>query len=311
MRLWMTGGTGFVGSNIMMAALNRGHQVMTTVHRFIAPADARYETEQVDMVDAAAVRSSVEAFRPDLVVHCAIMNDLAGMYANRRAGWDAYVEATRSTLAAAQAVDAAYVFISTDWVFDGTQGGADESTPPNPINLYGMYKFAGELITIEGGGAVARLSGVNGLHRCRPESPRGQDPGFGYFVASIADTLRIGKPFTVWESDKINMLATPSLASESAEMILEIGQRGSTGIFHCCGADIVGRMELAELTCDVFSLDRGLLVSGPPPPGSVPDVPIPYDTSITRPRTTEVLEGKPSSVGELLQRFRQEYEAAL
>ena len=127
----------------------------------------------MDLTDAAAVATSVRAFAPDVVVHSAILNDWARMYADRQLAWDTYVEATRSTIDAADEVGAAYVLVSTDWVFDGTQGGADESTPPNPINLYGFLKFASEMVVLERGGAVGRVSGVNGLHRARPTTPPG------------------------------------------------------------------------------------------------------------------------------------------
>ena len=59
---------------------------------------------------------------------------------NRRAAWDGYVGATRNVVDAAG--DAQVVLISTDWVFDGTQAGATEDEPPNPINVYGFLKAA-------------------------------------------------------------------------------------------------------------------------------------------------------------------------
>jgi dTDP-4-dehydrorhamnose reductase len=253
---------------------------------------------------------SVESHRPDVVVHCAILNDLAAMYRDRQTAWDSYVTATAITAEAAREAGAAYVVVSTDWVFDGTQAGADESTPPNPVNLYGVNKMASELVALDRGGAVARVSGVNGLHRARPQSPRRQDPGFGYFVASIVDALRQGRPFTVWESPGINMRATPSLAIESADMILDIGERRLDGVFHCCGATPVGRMELAELTCDVFGLDAALLTTGPPDLTGLEGVRIPFDTSITSPRTASMLGRVPTPVRELLMRFREELESA-
>ncbi len=309
-RLWLTGGTGFVGSNIVRAAVESGAVVLTTTHTFTPPADAGYRAERVDMTDGTALKASIDAFKPDVVIHCAILNDPERMLADRRGAWDSYVTATGVAADAARSVGASFVLVSTDWVFDGTQGGADEETPPNPINQYGVLKMAAEIVSIERGGAVARVSGVNGVHRARPTTPRSQDPGFGYFVASLVDDVSAGREFTVWESDAINMIATPSLASECAVMILDIAQRHLTGVFHCCGADAVGRMELALLTCDVFDLDESLVSSGPPPPNVFSATAIPYDTSITAPRTSDLLERKPTPVRSLIERFREEYESS-
>ena len=310
MRVWLTGGTGFVGSNIVHAALMGGHDVLTTTHSFQPPPDVAYRAERVDMTNSGEVTASVADYSPDVVVHCAIMNDFGDMYANRQDSWTAYVDATRHTAQAAADVGASFVLVSTDWVFDGTQGGADETTPPNPVNLYGVLKLASEMVALERGGAVARVSGVNGVHRARPETPRHQDPGYGYFVASLVDALRHDKPYTVWEADSINMRATPSLAIECGELILRIGERRLDGVFHTCGADAVGRMELAHLACEVFDLDPALVRSGPVPPDEMLPAPVPYDTSLTTPRTADLLDHPPTPIRELLRRFRAEYDAA-
>ncbi len=308
MRVWLTGGGGFVGSNVVRAALDAGHEVVTTAATFTPPEGAGYQVDHLDMTDESAVRASIDAFNPDLVINCAIMNDWAQLYADREAAWEAYVGATRHTSAGAADADATYVVVSTDWVFDGTQGGAHEDTPPNPINLYGALKMASEVVAIERGGAVARVSGVNGLHLARPATIRAQDRGFGYFVASIVDALEAGNPFTVWEAPEINMRSTPSLALECGEIMMMIGEQKATGIFHCSGADSVTRRELAELTCEVFDLDTGLLQYGPPDPDSLMAAPIPHDSSLTTPRTEKVLGHAPTPVRTLLERFRTQRE---
>lgn len=308
MRIWLTGGTGFIGSNIVRVALGLGHEVITTVHSFQPTADLPYRTTKVDITDPDAVKKSIAETRPDAVVHCAILNDYGRLYLDRRAGWDAYVSSTHSIAAAANAKGAPFVLVSTDWVFDGTQRLADEETPPNPVNLYGVLKLASEMVALENGGAVARVSGVNGVHYARPDLPRSQDVGFGYFVASLVDSLRRGRPFTVWLADDINMVATPSLASESAELIVRIVAESKTGVFHCCGRDAVGRLELAHLACDVFGLARSLVVTGPPDYAVRTAGLIPYDTSLAAPRTSALLNREPSSLRDLLARFRTEYD---
>lgn len=308
MSVWLTGGGGFVGSNIVRAALDAGHDVVTTASTFTAPEGAAYSAERVDMTDGDAVSASISSFGPDIVIHNAIMNDWQRMYADREGAWAAYVEATRHISAAADRAGAAFVLVSTDWVFDGTQPGAHEGTPPNPINLYGTLKAASEIVAIERGGAVGRVSGVQGLHLARPTTPWAQDRGFGYFTASIVEALSTGNEFTVWEADDLNIRATPSLALECGELMVQIGEQREHGVFHLCGADSVTRRELAELTCEVFELDPSLLRFGPPDPDANATAPIPYDTSLTTPRTDALLHRSATPVRALLERFRVQLE---
>jgi dTDP-4-dehydrorhamnose reductase len=299
-RVWVSGGSGFVGSNIV--------KVFTEHHGAVVVTPSHAE---VDLIDAAAVHASISESSPDAIVHTAILNDQERMLADRRAAWLAYVGATRNIVDAANVVGAKVVLVSTDWVFDGTQAGADESTPPNPINLYGVLKLASELVVTERArdGAVARISGVNGVHWARPDLPRSQDAGFGYFAASIVEALAAGQPFTVWESEDINMRATPTLASDCAELMWRIVDRDQHGIFHCCGGEAIGRRSLAELTAEVFELDPALLRSAPPPERTVDAMRVPYDTSITAPATRLALGVELPSVRDLLTRFRQERES--
>jgi dTDP-4-dehydrorhamnose reductase len=244
--------------------------------------------------------------QPDAIVHCAILNDWARMHADRELAWAAYVESTRSYADIAAERDIPFCLVSTDWVFDGTQRGATESTPPNPINLYGFLKAASEIVALDRGGTVARVSGVNGTHWARPTTPRAQDPGFGYFVASIVDALGRGEPFTVWEGDELNTVASPSLAAMCGEVIRAILAQRADGIFHCCGSDAVSRRELAEATIAAFELDRALLRFGPAPRESFAGQRIPHDTSISATATAERLGVPLLSIDEILEAFRTE-----
>lgn len=312
MRAYVTGGTGFVGSNIVKVFVDRhGVDVLCPVHRFV-PEEPAYAVEPLDLLDAEALRSSVRNAQPDVIVHSMILNDFARLYADRRLAWDSYVGTTETLADAANEVGAKLILVSTDWVFDGTQSRADETTPPNPVNYYGVLKVASEQVALARAdqAAVARVSGVNGVHWARPTTEREQDCGFGYFVLSLVDALSAGERFTVWEGADINMVATPSLASQCGELIHRIATvAGATGIFHCCGADATGRMELARAACAAFDLDPGLLTTGPADPDSMPGSPIPYDTSLGVDRTESVLGVAPLSTDDLLARFRLELES--
>jgi dTDP-4-dehydrorhamnose reductase len=311
-RVLVTGGAGFVGSNVVAAAASRGEEVVATARGLPPRPTPGCRYIQLDLLDRAATLGAVSDDRPDVIVHTAILNDFLGIYADRRLAWDSYVGVTRTLAEAANACGAALLTLSTDWVFDGTQGGADETTPPNPINYYGVLKAASELVTIERARdpIVLRVSGVMGTHRAGREVPREQDPGFGYFVSAVVDRLAAGRTFSVWESDSINSVAAPTLASMSAEWMLELAERGLRGTFHCCAADAVTRMQLAQETARVFDLDAQLLTSGQPDPAALPPAPIPYDTSLDAHATARALDAELPSVRELLERFRMERMAS-
>jgi dTDP-4-dehydrorhamnose reductase len=293
-RVYLTGASGFVGSNVARVFEAHGAELATPRH------------SDVDVTDRVAVRGSVVAFRPDAIVHCAILNDFGALYADRRAGWDAYVGATRNLVDAANDVGARVVLVSTDWVFDGTQGGASEVTPPNPINLYGFLKAASELVVTERAerGSVARIAAVQGW----PSGalPREQDAGFGYFVSALVERLRAGERFGVWEGDDINMIATPTLASDAAELMWRIAERDLDGIFHCCGGESVDRRTLAMRAAQVFELDPTRLDLGVRPPEVALPGPVPCNTSLDATWTAGALGVELPDVTEMLRRMSEE-----
>lgn len=345
LRAYVTGGTGFVGSNIVKVfAECHGAVVHCPVHSFV-PAGATaepvgltdpsggsddqvhrrpvrpghgrvtYSAAPVDLTDPAAAAADVARFGPDVIVHAMILNDFDRIRADKAAGWRSYVGVTRTLADAADRAGAKLVLVSTDWVFDGATPGAAEDAPPDPVNYYGFLKAVSEQAALAGAerAAVARVSAVNGVHWTRPAMPRPQDRGFGYFVTTVIEAVEAGETFKVWTDaggEPVNMTATPSLASECAEMMWRIAaDEAAIGIFHCCGSEAIGRVELARLACEVFGLDPDLVTSGPPDPGCMTGAAIPRDTSLRVVRTAEILGYEPLGVRAQLERLRAERAA--
>ncbi len=300
MRIYLTGASGFVGSNLARVfAGEHGAEVVAPGH------------EHVDLTDELVVRRSVLATRPDAIVHAAIWNDPVALHTDRRRAWDEYVGATRNVVAAANAVDAHVVLISTDWVFDGTQGPAAETEPPNPINTYGFLKACSELIVTESAarGTIARIAGVQGIHRARPDTPRAQDAGFGYLVVSLVDALRGGERFAIWDGPGLNQLATPTLATDAGELIWRALEREVTGIHHCCGGEQIDRVGLARRAIEIFELDAELL-DVTPPPDDVVTGGIPRDTRLDATETAARLGVELPELDAMLRRLRAEVESS-
>jgi dTDP-4-dehydrorhamnose reductase len=297
MRVLLTGASGFVGSNLAAVFAARGADLATPSHA------------ELDLTDRDATLRFVDGAAPDAIVHTAILNDPVAMAADRRAAWDAYVGATRNVVEAANGAGAQVVLISTDWVFDGTQGPAAEDAPPNPVNQYGFLKAASELVVAERAlrGTVARVAGVQGVHRARTRAPREQDHGFGYLVASVVESLRAGEPFTVWKGDAINMLATPTLATGAGELIWRAIQRSAYGVLHCVGGEHADRVTLARRAAEAFDLDPGTVLTGPPP--EPPAGAVPYDTRLDARATASALGVELPDLDTQLARLRHEMEA--
>jgi dTDP-4-dehydrorhamnose reductase len=300
MRVLVTGGGGFVGSNVVHVLRRAGAEVLAPSHA------------ELDVTDAAAVRRHVGDRRPGAIVHAAIWNEPARLLSDRARAWAGYVGATRAVVDAANAAGAHVVLVSTDWVFDGTQGPADEAEPPNPINAYGFLKAASELVVLLRAerGTVARVAAVQGVHRARPATPRAQDAGFGYLAASVADALAAGRRFTVWDDPRLNRLATPVLATDAAAMIARALERGVTGTLHCVGGEHVDRVTLARRTAAAFGLDEDLLDVGPPEPGALGGGAIPVDTRLDGRRTAGLLGLELPALDETLAGLRADLEAA-
>jgi dTDP-4-dehydrorhamnose reductase len=298
-RIFVTGAGGFVGSNLAhVFAQRHGAEVIAPAH------------DTVDLTDRPLLHRCVAATRPDAIVHAAIWNDPAMLASDRRRAWKEYVGATRSVVDAANEVDARVVLISTDWVFDGTQGPATESEPPNPINPYGFLKAASELVVTQRAtrGTVARIAGVQGAHRARPQTPRHQDAGFGYLVASLVDALRAGRRFTVWDGEGLNQLATPTLATDAAELIWLALAHDVSGILHCCGGEHADRVELARRAVTAFALDPDLLDVAPPPPEALAGGAVPRDTRLDATITAQRLGAELPDLDTTLARLRHELE---
>jgi dTDP-4-dehydrorhamnose reductase len=299
-RVFLTGASGFVGSNVARVFEHRGAELIRPGH------------EAVDLTNPTVVARSVAATRPDGIVHCAIWNDPAGLLSDRRRAWASYVGATRHLVDAANAAGAQVVLVSTDWVFDGTQGPAREDEPPNPVNAYGFLKAASELVVTQRAerGTVARIAGVQGVHLARPQAPRAQDAGFGYLVASLVDAVRDGRRFTVWDDPRLNTLATPTLASDAAELLWRALERGTTGVLHCCGGEHADRVSLARRAIAAFGLDEELLDVGPPDPGALgASGAVPFDTRLDATATAAALDADLPDLDTMLARLRAELES--
>ncbi len=270
MRIYLTGGTGLVGSNIIRLARRRDDiEIISSQYGPEPEWDVDYELDPLDMADAKAVRESIQKYQPDAVIHCAALLDHPYMYQNRAEVWRMTVEGNLAFAQSCADIGARYVFVSSDWVFDGQQSLVDEDSPPFPVNIYGFMKAVCERDIMGTAGlsyGIGRLAGIYGLNYSNPALLR-KENGLGFDLGNyVVDQLSRGLIAEIWTGPKVNEVAHPTLASDGAEMLLRLAEHDENGIFHCWGSEAVSRLQLAHHLADVFAIDHTLIAPVPTDP---------------------------------------------
>ncbi|KIJ27574.1 hypothetical protein M422DRAFT_271243 [Sphaerobolus stellatus SS14] len=146
MKILITGASGVLGSAIY-AAFNSSSNV--TGNKVIGTAFSRAKDHPdlyaLDLLDESAVEQTIVEFRPDWIIHCAAERrpDVAEKDPEGAKKLNAGVTENLGKLAAKYS--STLVYISTDYVFDGTNPPYAPDATPNPLQLYGRTKYAGEV----------------------------------------------------------------------------------------------------------------------------------------------------------------------
>jgi len=137
------------------------------------------------------------------------------------------------------------IYISSDYVFNGSKGMYKEDDKTNPVNYYGYTKLLGEKYCQDF--CIARTCVIYGA---KPAS------GKVNFALWLINKLEKGENVRIITDQYI----TPTLNTNLAKMLLEIAERKITGIFHLAGATRVSRFEFAKEIARVFGLDESLII---------------------------------------------------
>lgn len=154
MKILVTGADGMLGRDLM-AVLAKDPDVMG-VNR-----------AGMDVANLERVQEILGRYKPVVVIHAAGMTDVDGC---ENAPWDALrvnAMGTQNVALACREVDAAMLYVSTDYVFNGTKGAPyAEWDSPDPTSVYGQSKYAGELAVRDHLSRffIVRTSGLYGRH---------------------------------------------------------------------------------------------------------------------------------------------------
>ncbi len=287
MRIFVTGGSGLLGSKVAEFAVERGYDVYSGYHNH-KPEFGK--AVKFDLADADGIAKVISEVRPDVIIHSAALTDVDRCEVEKDLAYRINAEGTRAVAEAARKLNAFLVYVSTDYVFDGVRGMYREEDETNPVNHYGYTKLAGEQHCQDF--CIARTCVIYGA---KPAS------GKVNFVLWLIDRLEKGESVRIVTDQFI----TPTLNTNLAKMILECAERRLKGIFHLAGATRVSRFEFAKEIAEVFGLDENLII-----PSKMDEInwiaKRPRDSSLDVSKAMEYLKEKPFDLRKALKVLKKE-----
>lgn len=161
MKVLVTGGSSTPGFKIVEEYTKAGYRVVAQYNEHEIPDIDNVEKVKVDFRDVLKVLEFVNNVKPDIIIHTAAIGDVDKCEVYRELAWKVNVEATLVLVKCALKYNAYFLYLSTDYVFDGEKGLYNEEDTPSPINYYGLTKLVSENI-VRGG--LERYSIVRTSH---------------------------------------------------------------------------------------------------------------------------------------------------
>lgn len=238
----ITGGTGYLGREIIRQSLRQNWRVSATCYSQQPPAGPGVDWQTLDVRSSAAVQQMCLDLRPDVIVHTAFRQTDPDMWAITASG-------AQHVATAARLVGARLIHLSSDVIFAGERVGAyTEDDPPSPIIPYGAAKADAErFVAAEAPAAVlVRTSLIYGFD---PIDRHTQ------FILELADGIHSARLFH-------DEYRCPVFVGDLAAAILELTSIDYHGIINVAGSTCLSRYEFGVLLATFYGRDPAQLAGG-------------------------------------------------
>lgn len=238
MRTLILGASGLIGGNLLKHLRDEeAWHVIGTHFSFETQDTVFYNTLNPQDKE----NEEILAFNAEVVVHCGALTWVDYCEENEEESWQKTVLSTKNALELAKLSNARFVYLSTDYVFDGRYGPYTENANENPLSVYGKHKLEAEGLVKDSGlpHIICRVTNVYG------DEIRGKN-----FISRLIELAKSGDEAEMnFPSDQY---ATPVNAYDVARAIKMLLQEELTGIYNIAGTDYVNRYQLAEMVLKHF-----------------------------------------------------------
>lgn len=225
MKVMVTGAAGMLGRDVMEALSARGYEAVGV------------DIAQMDITDGAACMRVIAACAPDAVIHCAAWTAVDAAETNEEACRRVNALGTEHIARACAQLGCKLMYISTDYVFDGTgeRPWQPDDPTPAPLNVYGRTKLEGEraVRALCERFFIVRTAWVFGLH----------GKSFVRTMLSLGrthDTLRVVR----------DQVGTPTYTRDLARLLADMIGTERYGVYHATNEG--GYLSWYDFACEIF-----------------------------------------------------------
>lgn len=234
MKVLVTGAGGLVGRALAAHCSLQGENVCALDHHAL------------DITDELAVSAALDREAPDLVINCAAWTDVDGCELDPERAARANAYGPELLALACRKVDALFITISTDYVFDGEKDGFyTQADQPNPQSAYGISKLEGErrAQSVWERTIVVRSGYIFGS-------------GGANFLSNVLARARSGEPLKVITDS----FGTPTYARDLAAQLYRLAVLNLPGLYHVVNSGEGANFEdFSRLALKSAGLDTSLL----------------------------------------------------
>lgn len=251
MKVLVTGANGLLGRELIKLLSQKNHEVVAVSRGPSrlpqSTSNKNFSYRELDITDGLASNSTVRDFEPEVIIHAAAMTHVDNCELNKIDCYNINVTATRFLVEAAKEVNAKFIYVSTDFIFDGLEGPYKEDDEPKPLNYYGSTKLSAETEVMESGleWSIVRTVLVIG----NAETTRSN------IISWVKEKLEKGEKIKVVD----DQFRTPTFTEDLAKGIVLVVEKGARGVFHISGKDLLTPYQIALKAAEHFGLDNSLI----------------------------------------------------
>ena len=289
MKFLVTGSAGLVGSQVIKDLADQNHTIYSCYHDDMPEYGI---PTKLDLRNPNDIISVLDKIKPDRIIHLAALTNVDLCETEKDLATKINEKATEILAKQAAKIDAFFVYVSTDYIFDGIKGMKKENDTPNPLGFYGKSKLAGELAlnNLASSYSITRTSTPFGLHKTKKSFP-----------LWVKENLEKKKEINVLT----DQFTSPTYVPNLSKMLIEIATRQITGIIHLAGVTRISRYEFAEIIADKLNLNKSLLK-----PAKINEMnwkaQRPKDSSLDVSLASEILNEKPQKIEQSLECLLEE-----